>query len=145
MSDLSPAKHLYTMQSPIQDNLEKVYREYIAAILAKDLDKLSSFVSEEVVHNDKRLGLQGYKDLISRNIVETGVDIEIKRLVADKETVAAILIFTTKTETKGLVGIQLDGVPFSFAENVVYDFKAGKIAQVYSVFEIDVVRSHARI
>lgn len=131
------------MSSNPQVNLDVTYREYIAAILAKDLDKLSQYVSDKVVHNGKRLGLEGYKDLILRNIIETGVDIEIKRLIVDEKTVAAVLTFTTRVETNELVGIQLDGTPFSYAENVVYDFKDGKIVEVFSVFEIDIIRSHA--
>lgn len=127
-----------------EDGLKRVYRDYIATILAKDLDRLSMYVSDEVVHNGKKLGLEGYKDLISRNIIETGVRIDIKRLIADEKTVAAVLVFSTQAETKELVGIQLDGVPFSYIENVVYDFEHDKIVEVYSVFEIDVVRSHAR-
>lgn len=127
-----------------EDGLKRVYRDYIATILAKDLDRLSMYVSDEVVHNGKKLGLEGYKDLISRNIIETGVRIDIKRLIADEKTVAAVLVFSTQAETKELVGIQLDGAPFSYIENVVYDFEHDKIVEVHSVFEIDVVRSHAR-
>lgn len=128
-----------------QNTLEVVYREYIATILAKDVAKLSLYVSDEVIHNGKKLGLEGYKDLILRNIIQTGVNIEIKKLVADEKTVAAVLIFTTQAECKELVGIQLDGTSFSYAENVVYDFKEGRIIEVFSIFEIDVIRSHARV
>lgn len=132
------------MSSSAHIDLNVVYRDYIDTIQGNQLDKLSLYVSEEVMHNGKRLGFQGYKDLILRNIVGTGVSIEIKRLVTDETTVAAALTFTTKAETKELVGYPLNGEPFSYAENVIYDFKDGKIVEVFSVFEIDIIRAHAR-
>lgn len=132
------------MASKNTAGLDAIYREYIAAIQSKELDKISFYVSDEVIHNGKRLGLDGYKDLLLRNIVETDVDINIKRLVVDSKTVAAVLIFTTKATTEELVGIRLDGEPFSYAENVVYDFTDGKIREVFSVFEIDAIRAHSK-
>lgn len=144
MVDKILSHHKVAMPSSAHTDLNVVYRRYIDTIQGNQLDKLSLYVSDEVVHNGKRLGLQGYKDLILRNIVETSVSIEIKRLVVDARTVAAVLNFSTKAETKELVGYQLDGEPFSYAENVVYDFENGKIVEVFSVFEIDIIRSHAR-
>lgn len=132
------------MSSTKSSSLDIIYRNYIAAILDGDLGNMSNFVSESVVHNGTRLGLEGYKELLKRNIIDTKVQIRIKRLIVDQEHVAAVLIFTTSEFTNDLVGIQLDGQPFSYAENVVYDFKDGKISEVHSLFDIDTVRSHAR-
>ncbi len=72
------------------------------------------------------------------------MQIEIKRLIADDDHVAAVLIFTTSKSTKELVGIGLDETPFSYPENVVYDFNDGKIVEVHSLFDIDAIRAHAR-
>ena len=124
--------------------LGEVYRSYIKAILDHDLDAMNQYVSETVVHNAQHLGLQRYKELLQRNIIDTGVHVEIKRLIADEHHVAAVLIFTTKESTTELVGVELDGKPFSYPENVVYDFKEGKIVEVHSLFDIDAVRAHAR-
>lgn len=131
------------MSSSVSNNLDSVYRDYIAAILDHDLDSMSKFVSEEVVHNGNSLGLEGYKVLLRKNIMDTDVHIDIKRLVTDAEHVAALLIFTTKASTKELVGIKLNGQSFSYAENVFYDFRDGKIVEVHSLFDIDTVRAHA--
>lgn len=125
-------------------DLSSVYRKYIQAIRDRDLDAIDGFVDTDVVHNKTYLGLQKYKELLQNNIISTKVDISIKRLVSTSDCVAAILIFTTKPETKSLVGIELDGVPFSYEENVFYDFKGGKIIEVHSQFDIDLVRQHAR-
>jgi len=130
------------MSSETESSLSQIYCSYIKAIRDHDLAKIDEYVSETVVHNDKHLGLQGYKELLCRNIIQTEVSIEIKRLIADKNHVAAVLIFTTKPSTESLVGIRLDGRPFSYAENVIYDFKDGKIVEVHSLFDIDTVRSH---
>lgn len=125
-------------------DLSTVYRRYIQAIRDRDLDEVSKYVSEGVVHNGKQLGLEGYKDLLKRNIFEPDTQITIKRLIASEYHAAALLVFTTKPTTKELVGIELDGTEFSYAENVFYDFKNGKIFEVHSLVDIDAVRSHAR-
>lgn len=132
------------MATPATRGLSAIYRDYIRAILNHDLDSMDHYVSDSVVHNGKQLGLHGYKEFLLRNIVQNDVQVEIKRLVADDNHVAAILIFTTRPSSKGVAGIQFDGRPFSYAENVIYDFKDGKIAEVHSLFDIDTVRSHAR-
>ena len=134
------------MSSPTTKNLSNVYRDYIRAILEHDIDALDQYVSKDVVHNGKQLGLHGYKDLILRNIMENDLQIEIKRLIADENHVAAVLILTTCSSTKGLpmVGIDLNGQTFSFAENVIYDFKNGKIGEVQSLVDVDTIRSYAR-
>lgn len=132
------------MANPAKPTLDDVYREYIQVILNHEIDKIDQFVSEDVVHNGKQLGLKGYKELLLRNIIETNVDIHIERLVADSSHVAAVLTFTTKPSTKSLVGIELDGLPFSYRENVLYDFRDGKVAEVHSLFDIDTIRSHSQ-
>jgi len=132
------------MSLPATKDLRQIYQTYIRAILSHDISSMDEFVLEDVVHNGKQLGLHGYKELLLQNIIENDIHIEIKRLVADDSHVAAVLIFTTGPSTKGLVGIDFDGHPFSYAENVIYDFKDGKIAEVHSLFDIDTVRSHAR-
>ncbi|KAK5937591.1 hypothetical protein PMZ80_010211 [Knufia obscura] len=132
------------MSSSISGDLRDIYRSYIQAILNGDVDSMHEYVSETVSHNGKQLGLQGYKELLLGNIINNDIHIEIKRLVADDSHIAAVLIFTTSSSTKELVGIELDSQPFSYVENVIYDFKDGKIAEVHSLFDIDTVRSHAR-
>ena len=93
--------------------LAQVYKNYIAAILEHDLDSMDSFVSQDIVHNGVKLGLAGYKALLKRNIMDTSMRIEIKRLVADDQCVAAVLVFTTTEATQDLIGYRLDGQIFS--------------------------------
>jgi len=123
--------------------LSDVYRNYIRAILDHDVDSMDQYVSAHVVHNGTQLGLEGYKGLLRRNIIENDMHIEIRRSIADESHVAAVLIFTAGPSARRLAGIDLDGQPFSYVENVIYDFKDGKFAEVHSLFDIDTVRSHA--
>lgn len=132
------------MSAPSDSNLETTYRKYIQMILNHDLDRIADYVSSDVIHNGQKLGLVSYRELLFKNIVETGMHIEIKRLIADGSHVAALLIFTTTKLTRSLVGIPLKDEIFSYAENVFYDFKDGKIVEVHSLFDIDTVRGHAR-
>lgn len=132
------------MASPSTRNLSQIYRAYIRAILDHDVDAMYRFVSVHVVHNGTQLGLEGYQELLRRNIIDNGMHIEIKRLITDENHVAAVLVFTTGPSTRRLAGIDLNSQPFSYVENVIYDFEDGKIAEVHSLFDIDTVRSHAR-
>ena len=132
------------MCSKAPKRLDELYRSYIQAILDHDLDAMDQYVSEDVVHNGQHLGIKGYKDLLRRNIMDPDMQIEIKRLIADERHVAAVLIFTTRKLSKELVGVELDGTPFSYAENVVYDFKDGRITEVHSLVDVDVIKAHAR-
>lgn len=125
-------------------DLASIYREYIRAIMDHDLEAMSKYVCEDVVHNSKKLNLEGYKDLLRRNIVTTNMRVSIERLVTDESHVAALLIFTVMPETQELVGVELDDEQFSFPEHVFYDFKDGRIARVHSLFDIDAIRSRRR-
>lgn len=126
------------------NDLADVYRSYIHSILAGDLARMADFVADGVVHNNIELGLEGYKTLLKRNIIDTRMNILIKRLIADQNHVAAVLVFTTSEQTQELVGHKLNGKVFSYMENVIYDFDDnGKIKEVHSVFEIDVIRAYA--
>lgn len=132
------------MASTRNEDLADVYRRYIESILAGDLVSMTHFVAENVVHNDKHLGLEGYKKLLKRNIIDTKMDIQINRVVADHDHVAAVLIFTTSEHTRELVGYKLDGKTFSYKENVIYDFDEDRrIKEVHSVVETDVIRAHS--
>ncbi|KAK5082119.1 hypothetical protein LTR05_007262 [Lithohypha guttulata] len=137
----APLRH--NMPSNTDSHLAEIYRKYIQAICDHDLDSIATFVADGVVHNGAVLGLQGYKDLLLKNIVETDVQVEIKRLIANDDHVAALLVFTTKTTTLELIGIKLDNHPFSYTENVIYDFRDDKIVEVHSLFDIDRIRAHA--
>lgn len=138
------SEQMCIMDSTPSSTLVDVYRNYIKAVLNHDLDRISDYVSENVVHNGKQLGLSGYKELLLRNIMHPNVKIDIKRLVADDSHVAALLIFTTSKQTQELVGISLKDDQFSYAENVFYDFSDSKIIAVHSLFDIDTVRAHTR-
>lgn len=123
-------------------DLSVIYRDYIRAITNHDLESMSRYVCEDVVHNSKALNLAGYKALLKRNIIDTNVDVRIEQLITNESQVAALLIFTVMPQTKSLVGVELDGTQFSFPEHVFYRFRDGRIAEVWSLFDIDAIRSH---
>lgn len=122
--------------------LAVIYQRYIETILKHDLDALYEFVDEHVVHNQRRLGLNGYKQLIQNNIIEPNCGIEIVRLVADDSHVASNLLFTIPKGTTDFLGLKVDGQEFTVNECVIYDFKDAKIVNVISCHDSDKVKSH---
>lgn len=130
------------MSSTSTKSLSAIYRRYIEAILRHDLTALDEFVDENVVHNQRPLGLNGYKQLIEDNIIKPDCGIEIVRLVADDSHVASNLLFTVPKGTTDFLGLKVDGQEFTVNECVIYDFSDGKIVNVISCHDSETVKSH---
>lgn len=123
-------------------DIKKIYLEYIQSLREFNLDNLSDFVDEDVVHNNRRMGIEGYKGLIRDGIVASRLAINVQHLISDEDHVAAHLIFTCPASTKELLGKRTDGTEFSLSEIVMYKFRQGKIIEVHSVVDVDGVKSH---
>lgn len=123
--------------------LPKLYRQYIDCLNARDLDRLGSFVRDDVRRNGDALGLAGYRDLLRgdfRAIPDLSFTIEL--LVADTARVAARLAFDCRPEGDFL-GIPVDGRRVVFTEHAFYAYTDGRIAEVHSV--IDTTSIHAQL
>jgi predicted ester cyclase len=111
------------------------YRAYIACLNRRDLDALGEFVDEDVVHNDRPLGLAGYGDMLAgnfRDIPDLAFVIEL--LVCEPPHVAARLRFDCRP-AGAFLGLAVDGRRVVFTENVIYAFAGRKIACVWSVID----------
>jgi len=118
-----------------EPNLSTLYQAYIACLNRQDWNQLAGFVHHDVRHNDRPFGLTGYRAMLEADfdaIPDLCFQIEI--LVAEAPRVASRLRFDCAP--KGLFfGLPVNGKRISFCENVIYEFRDGKIAQVWSVID----------
>jgi len=115
--------------------LSDIYRSYLACLNAQDWPQLAQFVDHDVHYNGERIGLFGYRALLERDfdqIPDLFFDIEL--LVCDPPHVASRLAFNC-TPTGKFLGLDVNGKRVSFAENVFYEFRHEKIANVWSIID----------
>jgi predicted ester cyclase len=118
-----------------RSDLADIYRDYIACLNRQDWPALGQFVHEDVVHNARPLGLFGYRAMLEqdfRSIPDLHFNIEL--LVCDPPQIASRLKFDC-TPAGHFLGLDVNGRRVSFCENVFYQFRDGKIRQVWSIID----------
>jgi predicted ester cyclase len=116
-------------------DLDDLYRAYIACLNAQDWAKLGTFVGDDVQHNGRPLGLAGYRAMLEQDFRDIpDLHFRIQMLVSDPPLIASRLAFSC-TPMGRFLGLVVNGKHVSFAENVCYEFRDGKIAQVWSVID----------
>jgi predicted ester cyclase len=115
--------------------LSDLYRDYIGCLNAQDWPNLRRFVADDVRHNGRPFGLAGYRAMLERDFGEIpDLQFAIELLVCDPPHVASRLRFECRP--KGLfLGLPVNGKRIVFTENVFYQFRGGKIAEVWSVID----------
>ncbi|AZN97065.1 ester cyclase [Mesorhizobium sp. M9A.F.Ca.ET.002.03.1.2] len=119
----------------IKSNLSAIYRDYIACLNKQDWAKLGQFVHDEAIHNGRRVGLSGYLEMLRRDFDEIpDLYFDVQMLISDPPYIASRLGFDC-TPKGAFLGLDVNGKRVSFAENVIYEFRGGKIVQVWSVID----------
>lgn len=115
--------------------LANAYRGYIACLNAQNWPQLGTFVCDEVHYNGKRVGLSGYREMLERDFREIpDLQFNIHLLVAESGIIASRLHFHC-TPSGTFLGLPVNGKKVRFTENVFYQFRDGKIDQVWSVID----------
>ena len=116
-------------------DLAKQYQDYIDCLNRQDWDSLHLFVDEEASHNGQRFGLKGYRQMLVQDFIEIpDLHFNITMLVCDPPFVASRLAFDCAP--KGMfLGLPVNGKRVAFTENVFYQFRLGKIINVWSVID----------
>jgi predicted ester cyclase len=112
-----------------------LYRGYIDCLNKQDWPRLGQFVHDEVHYNGLRIGLSGYLKMLEgdhRAIPDLHFD--IRHLVAEPPHIASRLHFDC-TPTGVLFGLPVNGRRISFTEHVFYEFREGKIWNVWSLID----------
>lgn len=116
-------------------NLTEVYRDYIACLNQQDWSQLDRFVHDDVRRNGQRLGLSGYRAMLERDFHEIpDLHFDIQLLISEPPRIASRLAFNCTPKAKFL-GLDINGRRVSFTENVFYEFREGKIWQVWSIVD----------
>jgi predicted ester cyclase len=121
--------------------LADIYREYIACLNKQDWPNLGRFVHGEVHYNGKRIGLSGYREMLEgdfRAIPDLHFDLQL--MISEPPHVASRLQFDC-TPTRMLFGLPANGKRVSFCENVFYEFRDERIAQVWSIIDKAAIES----
>ncbi|MBR8410374.1 ester cyclase [Burkholderia cenocepacia] len=111
------------------------YRAYIHCLNRQDWTALGEYVSDDVIHNDRPLGLAGYRAMLEQDFRDIpDLRFDIRLLVCEPPRVACRLRFACSPKGT-FMGLAVDGRKVTFAENVFYEFHEGKIRQVWSVID----------
>jgi predicted ester cyclase len=115
--------------------LADIYRAYIACLNRRDWPKLGQFVEDAAIHNGRRTGLSGYREMLERDFDQIpDLHFNIELLISDPPYIASRLGFDCMPRGVFL-GLHVDGKRISFTENVIYEFAGEKIVEVWSVID----------
>lgn len=116
-------------------DLANIYRDYIACLNSQDWSKLGQFVDDEAIHNGRRIGLSGYREMLERDFEDIpDLYFDVRMLISDPPYIASRIAFDCRPRGRFL-GLDVNGRRVSFAENVIYEFRGGKIVEVWSVID----------
>jgi predicted ester cyclase len=113
----------------LKTELSDVYRDYIACLNEQDWPKLGQFVDDDVIHNERRVGLSGYLEMLERDFDEIpDLYFSIRMLISDPPYIASRLGFDC-TPKATFLGLPVNGKRVCFSENVICEFRSEKIVQ----------------
>jgi predicted ester cyclase len=88
-----------------------------------------------VSHNGQQIGLSGYRKMLEWDFHEIpDLHFHIQLLMSDPPHVASRLAFDCSPKGRFL-GLDVNGKRVSFHENVFYEFRQGRIVQVWSIID----------
>ncbi|MDQ0475202.1 putative ester cyclase [Labrys wisconsinensis] len=121
--------------------LSDLYKAYIACLNGQDWPNLGRFVHDEVRHNGRLLGVSGYRAMLENDFdAIPDLHFDIRLLISDPPHIASRLHFDC-TPRGTFLGLPVNGKRVSFAENVFYRFRDGKIADVWSILDKAAIES----
>ncbi len=118
-----------------ESSLSEIYRAYIDCLNRQDWTVLGEFVDDNAVHNGRLIGLAGYRAMLEKDFDDIpDLRFNIQMLIADPTYIASRLAFDC-TPRGVFLGLPVNERTVSFTENVFYEFRQGKIVQVWSVID----------
>lgn len=116
-------------------DLATIYRAYITCLNRRDWGELARFVHDDVVHNGRDLGIDGYRAMLNESYQAIpDLRCEIELLIVDPPRVATRLRYDVAPPADFL-GLAVNGRRVQFTENVFYEFDDARIRQVWSVID----------
>jgi predicted ester cyclase len=119
----------------LKADLLAIYKDYIACLNRRDWPRLENFVDDEAIHNGRLIGLFGYRDMLEKDFdAIPDLHFNVQMLICDPPHIASRIGFDC-TPKGNFLGLPVNGRRVSFAENVLYEFRRGKISQVWSIID----------
>ncbi|TQS41963.1 ester cyclase [Cryptosporangium phraense] len=116
------------------------YLDYIAALNARRFDDLGAYVADRLTYNERPLTLAEYRALLVEDVRRIpDLHYDVRQLVVEGETVASRIRFAC-TPREPFHGLEPTGRPVVFDEHVFYRFASGRIAEVWSLLDLDGLR-----
>ena len=135
---------LPTATAIVTTNLSDIYKDYIACLNEQGWSNLQQFVDDEVIYNGQSIGISGYRAMLERDFHEIpDLRFDIQLLISEPPYVASRLRFDCTPKGKFL-GLDVNGTRVSFTENVFYEFRAGRIFQVWSIIDKAAIEAQLR-
>jgi predicted ester cyclase len=120
--------------------LEERYRAYLACLNERRFGDLPGFVRDPVTHNGRRLSVGQFQELLRRDTTEIpDLFFAVERLVVQGNDVACRIRFDC-TPAVDFRGTPSAGRAVSFVEHVFYRYEDGRIAEIWSVIDIEGIR-----
>jgi predicted ester cyclase len=112
-----------------------LYQAYLDCLNRQDWPRLGTFVHDEVSHNGRRFGLDGYRAMLERDFMEIpDLSFKAEFVVCEPPLLAARLQFDC-TPVGKFLGLTVNGRTLSFAENIFYEFEDRKIRTAWSIID----------
>ncbi|KAA2312963.1 ester cyclase [Pseudooceanicola sediminis] len=117
------------------ETLSQFYLGYIDCLNTQDWARLGLYVHGAVEHNDRPLGLDGYRQMLENDFrAIPDLTFNIAKLASQPPCIAARLAFDC-TPVGTLFDLPVDGRRVQFSENVFYEVAEGRIRWVWSVID----------
>jgi steroid delta-isomerase-like uncharacterized protein len=121
-------------------SIAELYRAYLDCLDDRRYADLAGLVRDPVVHNGRTLSLAAFRDMLRRDATEIpDLRYRVERLVVDDEQVASRLRFDC-TPAADFRGLPTAGRAISFVEHCFYRYRDGRIAQVWSLVDLEAIR-----
>ena len=116
-------------------DIKDFYLAYIACLNAQDWSHLADFIEVDVHHNNRPLGVAGYRAMLQSDFVTIpDLRYEVELMVADGNCVGSRLRFNCSPQGEFL-GLPVNGKRVVFSENAFYELRNRKIARVWSIID----------
>lgn len=112
-----------------------MYEQYIACLNARAWKGLGDFVTFDVVHNGRLLGVDGYRAMLEKNCRDIPDLYFNADLVVANETHLASRLRFDCTPLHELLGAPVNGRRVVFHEHAFYTLRDGKITEVFSIVD----------
>ncbi|MEY3037942.1 MAG: hypothetical protein RL143_509 [Pseudomonadota bacterium] len=123
------------MDNLTRDQLKEVYLGYIDCINNRRFGELDKYLCEDVSRNGELLGLSGYIAMLENDYVMIpDLYFKVDLLVFESPYVVSRIHFQC-SPIDGFLGFKFSGNQAEFFENVIYQFKGGRISNVMSAID----------